>query len=135
MILVLPHLQSDVGRMLGWNKESVKDYAALKKIDKVAWDIIGATFEGTAPTGENDAAPTKGATAPLFTEGLLRSILKLTPEQQKELVTEFVANPNFSKGKFKALAENYQARNQMKALQTYSFTVSRLYSFLIAVSR
>ena len=49
-----------------------------------------------------------------FSEGLLRYILDLTPEQQTELIRDLATNPNFSKGKFKSLAENYHARNQMK---------------------
>jgi site-specific DNA-methyltransferase (adenine-specific)/modification methylase len=107
------YTQADVGQMLGWNKESVKDYAALRKIEKEAWSMIGATFESAAPGEENGVAPLEGATAP-FTENLLRSILDLTPSQQLELVQELITNSNFSKGKFKVLAGNYKARNQMK---------------------
>jgi DNA modification methylase/ParB-like chromosome segregation protein Spo0J len=107
------YTQSEVGKMLGWSRESIKDYASLQKICKEAWDIIGATFERSAPDSEDLLAPANGATGPI-TERLLRSILDLEPGQQVELVTELTTNPNFSKGKFKTLADNYNARNQMK---------------------
>ena len=100
--------------MLGWERVSVKNYAALQKICQEAWNIIGTTFEGSVPDDNEGAVPTNGTTVPPFTEGLLRSILPLTSEQQTELITSLTTNPNFSKGKFKALAENYFARNQMK---------------------
>lgn len=109
------YTQSDVGRMLGWDRASVRDYAALRKICLEAWQIIGATFEKAAPNpGEASATP-DGALAP-FSENLLRPILDLTSKQQIELVTEIVANKDFSKGKFKTLAKNYQIRNEMYAL-------------------
>jgi site-specific DNA-methyltransferase (adenine-specific)/modification methylase len=107
------YTQSDVGKMLGWDRASVRDYAALKKICLEAWQMIGATFEKSAPIEENQVAPADVATA-AFTERLLRSILDLESQQQTELVTSLITNPNFSKGKFKTLAENYHARNQMK---------------------
>jgi hypothetical protein len=62
--------------MLGWDKDSVKNYAALRKIDKRAWDIIGTTFEKTVLNDKNDAVLPEGTTV-LFTERLLRSILPL----------------------------------------------------------
>ena len=109
------YTQADVGRMLGWERESVRNYANLQKICPEAWDIIGTTFESGVPSTDNSAVPTNGTTVPTFTEGLLRSILDdLTDDQQVELVKELITNSNFSKGKFKTLAANYQSRNQMK---------------------
>lgn len=107
------YTQSDVGQMLGWERESVKNYAALQKICPEAWGIIGTTFEISTSAKENIPVPANGTTVPI-TERLLRDILPLHPRQQIELVTELVTNPNFSKGKFKTLAENYKSRNQMK---------------------
>ncbi len=74
------YTQQQIAIMLGWGREKVKDYVALQKICPEAWQKIGATFEKVAPINEEDVAPQNGATAP-FTENLLRSILKLTPEQ------------------------------------------------------
>jgi len=68
----------------------------LRKICSDAWEIIGATFEKSAPMADTSTAPFSGATAP-FSENLLRSIVNLTPEQQKELVTSLATNPSFSK--------------------------------------
>jgi site-specific DNA-methyltransferase (adenine-specific)/modification methylase len=107
------YTQSDVGKMLGWDREKIKDHAALRKICTEAWHIIGDTFEKNDPTEKNEASPGDGDTSP-FTVRLLQSILPLTPEQQTELVKELTTNPNFSKGKFKTLADNYRARNEMK---------------------
>jgi len=98
-------------KMMGCSRERVKDYAALQKIDTRAWDVIGATCSKVAPDSENGTAPSNGATAP-FTEGLLRSILSLTPEQQLELVSS-LARGEIQKNKFKKVAEDYQARNEM----------------------
>jgi len=106
------YTQSDVGKMLGWDQPTVRNYAALQKICPEAWQIIVTTFEKTV-TPSAEGAVTSNVTPVTFTENLLRSILKLIPDQQKELVTEFATNPNFSKGKFKSLAENYQTRNEM----------------------
>lgn len=107
------YTQSEVGKMLGWDREKIKDHAALRKLCPDAWQIIGDTFEKNVPIEKNDTSPSEGDTSP-FTVRLLQSILSLTPEQQTELVKELATNPNFSKGKFKTLAENYHARNQMK---------------------
>ena len=80
--------------MLGWSREKIKDYKALEKICKKAWDIIGATFENNSTKDENNTAPINGAKAPTlpFSEFLLRSILQLRPSQQLELVKELADN-------------------------------------------
>jgi predicted transcriptional regulator len=77
------YTQSDVAKMLGWSRSAVSDYVALGKICKAAWEIIAATFEPVAAIGSELVAAPIAATA-AFTEGLLRSILDLTPEQQLE---------------------------------------------------
>ena len=72
---------------MGWSREAVKDYKALKKIDSEAWSVIGATLIEMAPDDESEEAPANGATAPktIFSERLLRNILDLDPGQQVEL--------------------------------------------------
>lgn len=107
------YTQADVAQMMGWGRDSVKNYAALQKICPEAWEIVGTTFEGVVPSDGEEAVLSNGTTVPVFTERMLRSILPLTATQQIELVAELVSNPNFSKGKLKTLAENYHARNQM----------------------
>lgn len=72
--------------MLKWSREKVKNYASLKQISPDAWSIIGTTFENVVPDTNEGLVPTNGTTVPSFTEGLLRSILDLAPEQQLELV-------------------------------------------------
>jgi DNA modification methylase/ParB-like chromosome segregation protein Spo0J len=106
------YTQQEIGDMLGWSRDKVADYVSLKKIDSNAWAVIVATFEGVATIEVNGVATPIVASA-TFTEGLLRSILDLESEQQLELVTELATNKEFTKGKFKTLAENYQARNEM----------------------
>ena len=53
---------------------NILPFAASQKIDSEAVAVVGASFSETAPSEENEAAPSNGATAP-FTERLLRNIL------------------------------------------------------------
>jgi len=109
------YTQGDAANMLGWSKDSVQDYASLRKIDSQAWGIVTANFENGADGEENGVATSKTATA-VFSENLLRSILSLTTEQQLELVKERANDPKtFTPGKFKSRAQAYNTRNQMKA--------------------
>lgn len=62
-------------RATEWSREKVKNYTALHRIGKEAWNVIGTTFESIVPIGEESIVPGNGTTVPLFTEGLLRSIL------------------------------------------------------------
>jgi len=57
-----------------------------------------ATFEKSTPMASESSALDFSATA-LFTENLLRSIVKLATEQQVELVTSLATNPNCCKGR------------------------------------
>jgi len=115
------YTHADIGKMMGWDKQMVFRYAALRDICDEAWDIISSTFEKSTTSDkvgdsdENSMVDGK-STVVDFSERLLRSLLPLKdyPQQQISLVRELVTNPNFSKGKFKTLAENYHARNQMK---------------------
>lgn len=107
--------QEEISDVMGWSREKVKNYASLRQICEQAWASIGTTFDSIVPGEDESVVPTLGTTVPRFTEGLLRSILDLTPAQQVELVTRLITEKNFTKGKFKTLAESYQARNEMKA--------------------
>ncbi len=106
------YTQQQIATMLGWGRTQVANYVALKNICSEAWRMIVTTFEGVVTNNKEDVV-TRDVTTVTITERLLRDILPLTPEQQTELVTDLATDPNFSKGKFKTLAENYQARNEM----------------------
>jgi DNA modification methylase len=108
-----PVKQVKVAKMLGWNADSVQDYASLRKIDSQAWEIVTANFENGSDGEENGVAASKTAIA-VFSENLLRSILPLTPGQQLELIKDRANDPKaFSPGKFKNRAQAYNTRNQM----------------------
>lgn len=106
--------QQEIAEMLGWGRTQVANYSLLRNICADAWGIIVTAFERIV-TGDQKEDVTQNSHDVTFTETLLRSILPLTSEQQIELVTELATNPNFSKGKFKTLAENYKVRNEMYA--------------------
>jgi hypothetical protein len=108
--------QIEIAEMLGWSREKVKNYASLRQIKPLAWEVIGTTFEKVVPMSEDEMVPTSGTTVPVFTERLLRDILSLEMDQQLELAQN-LASGSIQKGKFKAQAEAYRARNDMK---TYS---------------
>ena len=76
---------------MGWSREKVRDFLALRNICGEAWEIVGATLDNLAPSDLEDNAPDAGAIAP-FTEGLLRSIVSLNPDQQVELVKKLAGN-------------------------------------------
>lgn len=123
--------QSEIAGILGWSREKVRDYANLQNICHQAWRIVGATLEDFAPNDTETVAPESGATAPKFTEGLLRSILHLRTPQQVELVSALANSQKskMTKGKFNELAKAYRARNDAKR-----YAMKRLgglgYSFL-----
>lgn len=104
---------AEIGNMLGWSEAKTKQYSALAGICTDAWDVIVTSFEKCSNQDATDSV-TKEVTPVTFSEFLLRSILDLTSEQQTELVTRLATEKDFTKGKFKTLAECYQARNEMK---------------------
>lgn len=108
------HTQEEIAVMLRWSRGKVSQYALLEKIHEDAWNIIATTFEKVVAIDEEEPVA-KNATGVAFTEYLLREILPLTSAQQTELVTELATNKDFSKGKFKTLAESYHTRNEMYA--------------------
>ena len=112
------YTQLDVAQMLGWSDSSVSNYAQLDTIDKQAWATISTTFEEGAEwmktlVVEEDSTTVEKRPTSRFTERLLRCAIGLLPEQQIELVRELATNKQFTKGKFKMQAENYQTRNEM----------------------
>ncbi|TQE98997.1 MAG: hypothetical protein FKY71_10855 [Spiribacter salinus] len=66
---------------LGWSRSMVKQYAALKRINDDAWQVIGTTISDSLLVQVESYVPKNGTTVP-FTEGLLRDIVALTDEQQ-----------------------------------------------------
>lgn len=63
----------------------MRDFASLQKIAADAWSVVATTIRGAGLLHDDDGVA-DGATTVAFTEGLLRSILSLRPDQQTELV-------------------------------------------------
>lgn len=105
--------QAEVAEIMDWSRGQVSQYALLRKIRSSAWDVIATTFEKAVATTD-ESVVASFATTVAFTENLLRSILDLRAPQQVELVTRLATDKDFTKGKFKTLAEAYAARNAMK---------------------
>lgn len=104
--------QAEVAEIMGWSREKVRNFISLRGISNEAWAVIGTTLEENEPGAQDGCVPAVGTNVP-FSEGLLRSIIQLTPEQQLELVQD-LAEGRITKGKFRARAESYRARNEMK---------------------
>lgn len=105
--------QTVVADIMGWSRDKVAKYTALQQIKPIAWAIIVTTFEGHG-TKIEEGDVTSDVTNGTFTEGLLRSILDLRAPQQVELVAKLATEKEFTKSKFKSLAEAYYARNAAK---------------------
>lgn len=97
---------------MGWSREKVKNYSALSKICKEAWEIVGTTISELVTVRELGDVPSNGTGVP-FTENLLRSIIQLEPAQQLELVHD-LRDGKITKGKFASQAEAYRARNEAR---------------------
>jgi len=78
---------------LGWSVTKVKNYSALSKVTQKAWDAIVT----------NVSSVTEEVTNVTFSEGILRPIIPLTPDQQLQLVTDLI-DETITKAKFKKLA-------------------------------
>jgi site-specific DNA-methyltransferase (adenine-specific)/modification methylase len=102
--------QKEVADELNWSLSKIKQYARLENIAHTAWNKVTESFTGVTLDTEGDV--TKKVTNVTFTEGLLREIIDLTPEQQTELVFD-LASEKINKGRFKQLAENYRTRNKL----------------------
>ena len=105
--------QQEVANDLGWSRSMVKQYAALKRINDDAWQVIGTTISDSLLVQVESSVPKNGTTVP-FTEGLLRDIVALTDEQQYKLVAE-LADSNGDAGakkRFKKQAQYLRQRNE-----------------------
>lgn len=113
--------QQKIADELGWTQPQVAQYRALQKICGEAWGVITA-FRQTV-IEENKIAVIEDITTVIsdspFSERLLRDILDLTPDQQLALCAELAKGEKgggISKGRFKAMAAAYRARNEMRAV-------------------
>lgn len=104
--------QSEVGEILGWSREKVAQYAQLRKLNPEAWKIVVTTFDDTVTLSDDDRVTESVTTVTPFTEGLLRSIVSLSPDQQLELISN-LASGAIDKRKFKNQAEAYRTRNEI----------------------
>ena len=92
----------------------MSNYALLNEIEKSAWAIIATTVEKlVAPFDERAVAA--HATGVAFTENLLRDVLPLTPDQQRELIGD-LASETIKKSRFTELAKAYRVRNDLYRL-------------------
>lgn len=115
--------QQAVADELGWSREKVRNFAALHAIDKKAWGIVGTTvrdFDLAQPDGD---VPSAGTNVPNFTEGLLRVLPPLLPEQQHELCRTLARGKDskghaFGKADFTLLAQRYRALNAISTIGT-----------------
>lgn len=103
--------QTEIGSVLGWSRDLVARYVALKKICTDAWTIIVTTINETV-TELIDEGVTKNVMP--VTENLLRAILFLTDSQQLELIQKLTSG-KFDKKQFSKQAETYRLRNDIIA--------------------
>jgi hypothetical protein len=83
--------QQQIADFMGWGRSQVAQYSRLSEIDRTAWQMIVTTFEGSRNNGEGDPVTDHvTAVASPFTEYLLRDIVPLTHDQQRELVQDLV---------------------------------------------
>lgn len=105
--------QQVVADEIGWTRAQVSQYAALEKLSQDAWATI-ATATRASTLQQAGEGVAESATVVAFTEGLLRPILPLTPDQQFSLVRSLAAG-EIDKKRFKRLAETFRDRNVMVA--------------------
>lgn len=114
--------QQKVADELGWGRVDVARYKALECLKTGgAWDVIVPTFQEMGTSDKEDEGTTNVPTGTnhVFTERLLRDILDLTPDQQLALCNDLAKGEKaggISKGRFKAMALAYRARNEMRAV-------------------
>lgn len=104
--------QQSVADELGWKKQRVQQYASLRNICNSAWSVVTtATLNSVAINA--DSGVVDGTTSVVFTEGLLRSITYLYPDQQIELVEDLV-DGDITKAKFKNRAMLAEGKTQQQ---------------------
>lgn len=109
------HTQAEVAESEGCSRSSIGRYAALRKIDDEAWsEIVTATNEELRNQLKGSVTENVTGVTFTFSEGLLRNIVPLTADQQCELVGR-LADDEIGKGKFKRVAQRYEARNAAKS--------------------
>jgi DNA modification methylase len=110
--------QDEIAAILGWTgtgaRVRVAQYKALQKIASPAWARIVTTFDPVVTPDDDEVVTEDVTTVTLFSERLLRSIVDLSPDQQLTLVAD-LAEGRIKKAQFKAVAQAYEARNEMKA--------------------
>ena len=106
--------QQSVADILGWSRDLVARYDLLKKISKEAWKMIVTAFSGNVTINE-EGAVTTFVTPVTITENLLRTISKLTYNQQEQLVSNMLNDPSYTKGHFKEGVERYKIKNHMNS--------------------
>jgi len=79
--------QMAVADEIGWSRDKVARYSALKKINSSVWDKIVTTIGNIVTSKENEAV-TKFVT--VVTENMLRSILHLNPTHQDKIVDSII---------------------------------------------
>jgi len=106
--------QAEVAEAEGCSRGAVGQYARLESISSEAWsEVVTTTNQELRETLEG--AVTENVTTVTFTfsQGLLRNIVNLPDSDQLELVTR-LADGEIGKGKFKRLAERYEARQEAR---------------------
>lgn len=87
--------QEELADALGWSRSKVLNFSRLRDIAPEAWKVVSDTTSEQSVSPEDEDGVSKNDTTVSFTEGLLRSILPLAPEQQLELVQDLAASLNF----------------------------------------
>jgi DNA modification methylase len=103
-----------VAEVMRWSSSKVKQYSALRSIVPDVWSQIKTATESCV-TEEDESRVTEKVTNVTFSEGLLRPLLELTADQQRDLVQRLLNDKTFGKAHFKKLAGAYKARNEIKA--------------------
>jgi len=110
-IFSVPKTQQEVAEIMGWSRDKIAKYVALKGITDKAWEMIVTTIQKNVTPLENSSV-TMNVTAVTITENLLREILPLSPDQQIELVQLLIEN-KINKKQFKTRAQRYKTINDL----------------------
>lgn len=110
--------QQAVADALGWSRGRVSQFAMMHDIAADAWSVVATTIRGAGLLHDDDGVADI-ATTVAFTEGLLRSIIALRPDQQVELVRRLARGKcskgrPFGKREFKAEAERFKLGNTLE---------------------
>jgi len=112
------HTQQEVGEMLGWSLSKIKQYSALKAINKEAWEIIVTSFQLVNTKFEEDVV-TQKVTTVTFSGRLLKEILQLTPAQQLELVNDLELKLIESNIRTRKISTSEMARSIRRLYEIY----------------